>query len=193
MEQSEDSERWSQLMCQSQQGDKIAYSTLLDELSTVISQSLRRKFGNFPFIDDCVQESLLAIHLARHTYQPHRPFRPWMNALVQHKTIDYLRKQNKHRAEVTVNFEEEINHLVIDGERLNIDELILSSQLLTNLDKPNRDALIYTKLIGLSVADTAAVLNISSAAVKQRVRRAIRKTRKLLNDSITHSERSRND
>ena len=35
----------------------------------------------------------MAIHLARHTYDPSRPFRPWMFAIVRHKTIDILRKQ----------------------------------------------------------------------------------------------------
>ena len=70
--------KWAELMCQAQQGDEKAYSLLLRDLSSALQKKLRRQFGYASFIDDCVQESLLAVHAARHTYQPHRPFKPWL-------------------------------------------------------------------------------------------------------------------
>ncbi len=87
----DDEARWSALMRQSQIGDAASYAQLLNELGDVIEAFLRTRFGRAHFVEDCVQESLLALHRARHSYDTGRPFRPWMFAVVRHKTIDVLR------------------------------------------------------------------------------------------------------
>ena len=88
-----DESRWSALMVSAQAGNSDDYRVLLEELGDVVHAFLASRFGHHDFIEDCVQEALMAIHLARHTYDPSRPFRPWMFAIVRHKTIDILRKQ----------------------------------------------------------------------------------------------------
>ena len=44
-------------------------------------------------LEDCVQESLAAVHKARDTYETARLFRPWLFAIVRYKTFDILRKR----------------------------------------------------------------------------------------------------
>ena len=63
----------------------------------MIKAYLLSRFGPLEILDDCVQESLIAIHNARHTYDPNRPIRPWLYTIVRHKTIDMLRRQNSER------------------------------------------------------------------------------------------------
>ncbi len=58
----EDEERWRAWMQRAQTGDRQAYTRLLDELSGVIRAFVRKTLGDVPLVDDCVQESLIAIH-----------------------------------------------------------------------------------------------------------------------------------
>jgi len=79
-------------MAASQEGDKRAYRQLLAELGDTLEIDLQQHFGPMASIEDCVQESLLAIHGARHTYDPKRAFRPWLLDIARHKTTDVLRR-----------------------------------------------------------------------------------------------------
>ena len=65
-------------MAQAQRGDEEAYVRLLTELADMIKAYLLSRFGPLEILDDCVQEALIAIHKARHTYDPGRPIRPWV-------------------------------------------------------------------------------------------------------------------
>ncbi len=177
-------QRWSQLMQKAQQGDEVAYASLLTELSQVIAKTLHYQFGSFSFIDDCVQESLIAIHEARNTYQPNRPFRPWMNALVRYKTIDLIRKQNRYQEVSGIDPDSTSLENCLRQSTAALDDRLAGAALLAALEKPNRDALIYTKFVGLSIEESAIKLNITPAAVKQRVKRAIAKTNRLLAESL---------
>ena len=92
-----DEQRWSLLMVSAQSGNEQDYQLLLTELAQAIEAYLFSRFGQQHFIEDCLQESLLAIHKARHTYDGQRAFRPWLFAIVRHKTIDYLRKVSANK------------------------------------------------------------------------------------------------
>lgn len=175
----DDEQRWADLMRLAQDGDSQSYNVLLQELSRAITAYLRSRFGHMAFVDDCVQESLMAIHHARHTYEFGRRFKPWMFAIVKYKTIDNLRKTKRldeYKNELLADLEGGANVSVSD----NAEQQLLTSQLLSGLPSHYGKAMVLTKLFGFSVCDTAKMLDISESAVKQRVRRAIVKTRALL-------------
>ncbi|MEH6584592.1 MAG: RNA polymerase sigma factor [Halioglobus sp.] len=164
-----DEARWSSLMIAAQGGCEADYRCLLGELSDVITRYLRSRIGSHHFIEDCVQETLIAIHLARHTYDPGRNFRPWLFAIVRHKAIDALRKQKSLQNTAT-------RHQILEEMRStseNLDNDILSGRLINSLTTPYREAITLTKLIGLSTAEAAEHLAISESAVKVRVHRAM--------------------
>ena len=87
----EDEQRWSSLMASAQAGNESDYRQLLGELSELVSRYLRTRLGGYDFVEDCVQDVLIAIHEARHTYDPRRPFRPWLFAIIRHKSTDAIR------------------------------------------------------------------------------------------------------
>src|SRR5688572_26495274 len=102
VEPSNDEQRWSAWMALAQRGDREAYAKLMAELADVIESFVRARFGGpraSDFVEDCVQEALLALHRVRHTFDPRRPFRPWMFAVVRHKVIDLLRRSEVRRSE----------------------------------------------------------------------------------------------
>jgi RNA polymerase sigma-70 factor (ECF subfamily) len=169
----DDEARWSALMRQSQSGDAACYAQLLSELGDVIEAFLRARFGSTHFVEDCVQESLLALHQARHSYDPSRPFRPWLFAVVRHKTIDVLRARREtpgtQSAEIGGDDQANPNETAMEG-----------TWLLRRLRPSHREALTLTKLIGMTVAEAAARVGISEGAMKVRIHRALTATRKLM-------------
>ena len=173
-----DEHRWSALMVSAQAGDESDYRQLLQELAKAIQKFLRSRFGDHHFIDDCVQEALIAVHQARHTYDPRRPFRPWLFAIVRHKAIDTLRKQ-RTREKVVDHYksEQEILGQTADPSS---SELELEGRLLESLSTQHREVLVLTKIMGYSIAETAEKLGISQGAVKVRVHRAIRRLQQSL-------------
>jgi RNA polymerase sigma-70 factor, ECF subfamily len=79
------------LMVRAQDGDRQAYEDLLTRVSGLITGFVRRRVGDAAWADDVVQECLVALHRARHTYDPTRPFAPWLFAIAQNRLVDALR------------------------------------------------------------------------------------------------------
>jgi RNA polymerase sigma-70 factor (ECF subfamily) len=168
-------------MVSAQTGNGSDYRQLLKELSVVIQKFLRSRFGHYPFIEDCVQEALIAVHQARHTYDPKRPFRPWLFAIVRNKAIDFLRRQ-RSREQAFGAFQREQEILSQPGRQSISQNEISEGRLLELLPAPHKEVLVLTKIYGFSVAETAEKLGISEGAVKVRVHRAVRKLRQMLED-----------
>jgi RNA polymerase sigma-70 factor (ECF subfamily) len=177
--QESDEHRWSMLMVGAQAGNESDYHQLLTEVGAVINRFLQSRFGNHHFIEDCVQESLIAVHQARHTYDPRRPFRPWLFAIVRNKAIDFLRRQ-RTRARTQEDFQREQDTLSQPGGHGVAGSDVSEGRLLSLLPEQHREVLVLTKIIGFTIAETAERLEISESAVKVRVHRAVRKLRQLL-------------
>ena len=174
-----DEHRWSALMVSAQAGNEADYRQLLLELADAIHRFLRSRFGSHEFIEDCVQESLIAVHQARHTYDPRRPFRPWLFAIVRNKAIDFFRRQST-RTKAHDHYQTEQEVLSQPGRSRFAPGEISESGILDRLSEPHREVLVLTKIVGFSIAETAGKLGISESAVKVRVHRAVRKLRRLM-------------
>ncbi|MDJ0847980.1 MAG: RNA polymerase sigma factor [Myxococcota bacterium] len=158
-------------------GDADAYRCLLQEIGVVMQRYLQRRFGDSEFVEDCVQESLLAVHRARQTYDPRRSFRAWMFAIVRHKAIDLLRRRGtRGRFETTSEGQPEAVAAAVPAPGASLE----AAELLRDLEPKYRDALVLTKLQGYSLADAASAAGVSVSAMKTRVHRAVRLVRKSL-------------
>lgn len=176
-----DESRWSALMVSAQGGNQGDYRVLLRELGDVVHAFLASRFGHHDFIEDCVQEALMAVHLARHTYDPSRPFRPWLFAIVRHKTIDVLRKQ-RSRAQAADQYKREQAVLSQAAATPGASDGAAGDGLLERLPEKQREILVLTKVIGYSMAEAAGRLGITQSAAKVRAHRAIHKLRQLLRE-----------
>jgi RNA polymerase sigma-70 factor (ECF subfamily) len=174
MDPGTDEKRWSEMMVSAQRGDADAYARLLEELGAVLERYLLAQFGDLECLEDCVQEALLAIHHARHTWQPDRPFRPWFFTIAKHKAIDELRRERSRR-EAMERFANE--PAAAPGESTDA-----GGQLLRRLDRDKSEALFLTKVVGLTNAEAAERCGVSESAMKVRVFRAIREARRLLRE-----------
>ena len=91
-------QRWRDLMVAAQDGDGPAYAALLRECVPLIRSQARHRGVPADRADDVVQDVLLTIHRVRHTYDPGRPFTPWLRAIVQRRAIDALRRSGRQGA-----------------------------------------------------------------------------------------------
>lgn len=177
MDTTADEQRWAGWMLAAQAGDEAAYAALLEEISLVLRRYLLRRFAHAEFVDDCVQECLLAIHSARHTYQRGRRFRPWLFTIARHKAIDQLRRR-RVREERHEPLDDSYAAELLSDDAEDAGET--AGDLLRQLPRDSRDALVLTKLVGYSTAEAAARCGCSEAAMKLRVFRAVRAARRLL-------------
>lgn len=93
--------RWTALMIAAQGGDGVAYGTLLRDCVPLIRTIAAGVGVPSPGLDDVVQEVLLAVHRARHTYDPAHPFTPWLRTIAQRRAIDALRSVGRRRGRET--------------------------------------------------------------------------------------------
>ncbi len=170
----DDERRWSALMKQGQAGDRQSYNQLLSELGRVIEKYILSKFGELTSLEDCIQESLLAIHHARHTYDPRRPFRPWLFTIVHHKTIDILLKGNRHNIESL----DQAGLETMEESHVDLDRAIDGERLMFELSDEQRQAITLTKYAGMTTNEASSVLGVTETALKARLKRGLDKIKK---------------
>ncbi len=175
-------DQWSEWMRAAQAGDSRAYETLLRELLPLLRGYVRRRVGDASAAEDLVQDVMLSIHRARHTYRPERAFGPWWRTVARNATIDYYRRRGRrvHR------------ELPLDGVDIAADDggvdrdEELSPELQSALEAlpPNqREAVELIHVRGLSVAEAAGRAGVTPGALKVRAHRGYRALRKHLEDA----------
>jgi DNA-directed RNA polymerase specialized sigma24 family protein len=103
-QRSEQDERLAALMRSAQDGDRSAYAALLSEVAALARQIVRRRFAFLQpqEVEDLVQDVLLSVHAARSTYDPERPFLPWLAALARNRIADGARRYARRTANEVV-------------------------------------------------------------------------------------------
>jgi RNA polymerase sigma-70 factor (ECF subfamily) len=154
-------------------GDEPAYRNLLVELCEHLRGFCRRRLAQLPAeVEDLVQETLLAIHNQRHTYDPGRPFTAWAYAIARYKLVDLLRRRAR-REVLTDELDEErelFGSTDLDASEAKRD----LGLLLRALPDRQRLPIVHVKLDGLSVAETALRTGMSVSAVKIGIHRGLR-------------------
>src|SRR5690348_5449556 len=84
-------------MARAQKGEREAFHTLFKDIGPFITRSLRRRLPSSE-IEDICQEILIAVYKSRHTYEPGRPFEPWLFAIIRNVTGKYLHRLQGRRA-----------------------------------------------------------------------------------------------
>ena len=166
-------ERLRKLLLRGLAGDESAYHAFLQELSAHLRAFLRKRLVGLPDeVEDLVQESLLAIHNQRHTYDAGQPLTAWIHAIAKYKLIDLLRRRAK-REQLTDPMDEEADFFSSSDNNAAEARRDLG-KLLERLPERQRLPIVHTKLEGLSVAEAARVTGMSESAVKVGVHRGLK-------------------
>ncbi len=170
----------AELMRRAQTGDQESYAELLVLLTSVTRQYTRRRSGAVPWVEDVVQETLISVHKARHTYDASRPFAPWFYAIAAHRVVDVYRRERRvsSREQAGDVLPEAVPARVIDREGgADIDAVRAA---LAALPPRQREIVEGLKLRDESVRDLATRLGMSESAVKVTAHRAYQVLKKLL-------------
>ena len=168
------------LMKAAQDGDRVAYRDLLREIVPILRRRLKRRFPFLPHqdLEDLAQDILLAVHAVRATYDPARPFLPWLIAIARNRTADMARRYARRSTrEVAVDTypetsgDDETNR----GDGYGDDEAL--QQAVKALPQGQRVAIELLKLRELSLKEAASVSGMTVGALKVATHRATRALR----------------
>lgn len=166
-------ERLRELLRRGLDGEAPAYQAFLKELSAHLRAYFRKRLARLPDeVEDLVQESLLAIHNKRQTYDADQPLTAWVHAIAKYKLVDLLRRRQS-RDLLTDPLDEEMDFLSsADSEAAEARRDL--AKLLDLLPDRQRLPIVHTKLEGLSVMETARLTGMSESAVKVAVHRGLK-------------------
>ena len=179
---SEREARLRDLLVRGLDGDAAAYHAFLGELSRHLRGFLRVRLSRLPDdVEDLVQETLLAVHNQRHTYDLEQPLTAWIHAIARYKLVDMLRRR-AGREMLNDPLDEELEVFAVSDQDASDARRDLD-RLLERLPDRQRLPIMHMKLEGLSVAETARVTGMSEAAVKVGVHRGLKALAALIRSS----------
>jgi RNA polymerase sigma-70 factor (ECF subfamily) len=163
-------------------GDAAAYRLFLDAISARLRGYLRQMLartgrGEPSEAEDVLQETLLALHLSRHTYDPASPVTAWAHAIARYKLVDHLRRTGRHAGNLPL--DDEAYRLAAPESgaadaRLDLERAMLALPVRT------RRLVEQVKLQGASVAEAASAAGMTETAAKVAIHRGLQAMAKFL-------------
>jgi RNA polymerase sigma-70 factor (ECF subfamily) len=164
----------SALMRSARRGDDEAYRRLLGQVAVWLRVVVRRGLvsaGRGPAdCEDVVQETLLAMHLKRETWDEARPIAPWLRAIARHKLADHLRRRG-FVDHVDIDEVDDAGQLAVEDDA---SATIDSRQLLAALPERQRRIVQEISIEGQGAAVVAERLGMSEGAVRVSLHRALK-------------------
>jgi RNA polymerase sigma-70 factor, ECF subfamily len=166
-------DRMRGLLLRGMAGDAPAYHAFLKELSAHLRAFLRRRLVRLPDdVEDLVQETLLAVHNQRHTYEAAQPLTAWVHAIARYKLVDLLRRR-AGRDSLHEPLDDDLA-VFASSDTEAADARRDVAKLLEQLPERQRLPIRYMKLEGMSVIEAARAAGMSESAVKVGVHRGLK-------------------
>ena len=166
-------DRLRDLLVRGLAGDASSYHAFLKELSTHLRAFLKGRLNRLPDeVEDLVQETLLAVHNQRHTYDAGQPLTAWVHAIARYKLVDLLRRRAGRDA-LNDPLDDELAVFAESATEASDARRDLG-KLLERLPDGQRRPIIHMKLEGLSVVEAARLTGMSESAVKVGVHRGLK-------------------
>ena len=163
-------------------GDSAAYRRLLDGIAPGLRAVIQRGLTHYGFgtgdAEDILQETLLAVHLKRHTWRDTEPFLPWVRAIARNKLIDALRRRGRS---VNVPIEDFLETLAAPEEEP-LPTVADTEKVLGMLSGRSREVVQAMAVDGLSTRDVAGKLAMTEGAVRVALHRGLAALARALKD-----------
>lgn len=167
------------LMRRALAGDQRAYADLLRETARFLRPYLSRRLSAESEVDDLLQEILVSIHKARHTYDGLRPYKPWAYAIARFRLQDHLRTHYADRLRQAEDIAELENFLHADVTEAAFDYESISGEI-EKLPEKQSTILRLMHQQGYTAKETAQKMSMSESAVKVAAHRAYKILRQRL-------------
>jgi RNA polymerase sigma-70 factor (ECF subfamily) len=170
------------LWLRAQAGDQSAYKEALQRIAARLRAYLRRRMALFPDdVEDVLQETLLALHLQRGTYDAAYAVSAWVTSIARHKVADFWRRHA--RTGSRLDGLDDVDEALLGGE---VDAAQASDArrdldtLMGQLPAKQRQAILLTKVEGLSVFEVSERTGSSASAIKVQVHRGLKRLAELV-------------
>jgi RNA polymerase sigma-70 factor, ECF subfamily len=164
-------------------GDANAYGCLLRELAPVLRGVAGRGFARYGLgsedVEDVVQETLLALHLKRHTWDARQPLLPWVRAIAQNKLVDSLRRRGR-RLHVPL---DDLSETLADDAPMPGGHAVDAERMLARLEGRQRAIVQAISIEGASARQVADRLGMTEGAVRVALHRALKSLAETFRDS----------
>ncbi|MEP7314817.1 MAG: sigma-70 family RNA polymerase sigma factor [Pseudomonadota bacterium] len=169
---------WTAWMRQAIDGDEQVYRHLLESLAADLRSSVRARFARWGCgdidVEDVVQETLLAIHLKRHTWNRDEKLGPWVAAISRNKLVDVMRRRGR-RVELPIDDLVE----VLADETVGTDHAARDAgrdvaQMLAGLNERQQQIVRWISIEGYSVRQAAERLQMTEVAVRVALHRSLK-------------------
>ncbi len=170
---SKDNREWDALMAAAHGGDAVAYRRPLSAAAAWLRPYYARRLPP-AMIDDAIQDTLIAVHEKRHTYDPSRPFGAWLAAIARYKWIDALRSPENNPREILD------DDIAIPGHEEAITSAWSLERLLSTLRPAQSQAIRLVKLQGLSIDEASKANGQSATLVKVNIHRGLKRLTSML-------------
>lgn len=157
---------WGDLMAAGQAGNGGAYRRLLEEIRKWLQRYYARRLPS-SMVEDATQEALIAVHDKRHTYDPSRPFGPWLAAIARYKWIDRLRALKSLPTETLSDDFPSVDHAEA------VTSAAVLDQLLGTLKPAQSEVIRLVRIYGLSIEETSVRTGQSASLVKVNIHRGL--------------------
>jgi RNA polymerase sigma-70 factor (ECF subfamily) len=170
------------LLLQGLAGDEAAHRAFLTEAAGLLRAYFRNRLrGQAEDAEDLVQETLVALHTRRDTYDPHYPLTAWMYAIARYRLIDFLRRA-KHRTTTPI---DGIDPGEVDPQYEASDARRDVAVLLDKLPEKQRTAIRMVKLEEKSVRETAEATGLTESDIKISIHRGLKTLMRLMGQEQT--------
>lgn len=164
-------------------GDAAAYRLFLDTISVRLRGYLRQMLARAgrreaSEAEDVLQETLLALHLSRHTYDATSPVTAWAHAIARYKLVDHLRRSGRHVANLPL--DDEAYQLAAPADGVASEAKLDLERAMAALPERTRALIDRVKLQGASVAEAAGAAGMTETAAKVAIHRGLQAMAKFL-------------
>ena len=170
------------LMQRALAGDQAAYAKVLHTTAQLLRPFLSKRLLFSNDVDDVLQEILVSIHKARHTYDGQRPYKPWVYAIAKFRLQDYLRSHYADDIKHAVDIADLENELTEDVTETGISYESISGEI-EKLPEKQAAILQLMHRDGFTSKEVAAKLGMNESAVKVAAHRAYKVLRKRLEET----------
>ena len=160
-------------MARAQDGDGEAYRAVLSACTAWLKRYYATRIAPAE-LDDLVQDTLISVHRKRATYDPSRPFLPWLAAIARYRWVDRLRKTYRDAADELPETLSVESHEDVVGAGIGID------RLLGQLPEGQALAIRLVRIDGLAISEAAEKSGQSESLVKVNIHRGLKRLAALI-------------
>lgn len=170
----------TQLLLAGLGGDEGAHHAFLAQVALHLRAYFRAKLRGAAEAEDLLQETLIALHTKRHTYDPAFPASAWIYAIARYRLIDHLRRQKRRGISIPIEDAEHALFAAEDSAASDAEKDV--GELLTRLPEKQAAAIRLTKLEEIPVKDAAERLGVSVSDIKTSVHRGMKTLMRLIGE-----------